>query len=73
MKFTAGQQLITRNGDDQSNPFTGIVVKRTAKTAVIKTRMCGEKRCKIYTDDNGVEFVFPFGQHSMAVVFKADR
>lgn len=69
-KFTAGQTLESRSICDHNCIFTGTVIKRTAKTVTINTRMKGEKRCKIHTNDEG-EFIFPFGQYSMAPVFRA--
>jgi len=68
--FTEGQKLATRAICDSECVFTGKVVRRTAKTVTIKTGMMGVKRCKIHTNDEG-EFVFPYGRHSMAPVFRA--
>lgn len=70
-KFTQGQKLSSRSICDSECIFTGTVVKRTAKTATIKTSMSGEKRCKIHIDTDGNEFVYPHGQYSMAPVFRA--
>ena len=70
MKFQAGQKLQTRSICDHNCIFTGTVVKRTEKTATIDAGR-GEKRCKIYHDTDGAEYVFPFGQFSMAPIFRA--
>lgn len=68
--FTNGQALSTRSIGDSNCIFTGTVIKRTAKTVTVNTRMEGEKRCKIHTNDEG-EFIFPFGRYSMCPVFRA--
>ena len=60
-------------GDSDSTFFCG-VVKRSAKTVTLKTD--GHKETKtrrIKIDDNGNEFVFPFGQYSMSPVLRASR
>lgn len=68
--FTTNQQLSTRSICDHDCIFEGVIVKRTAKTVTINTRMKGEARCKIHLNDEG-EFIFPFGRYSMAPVFRA--
>ena len=72
-KFTPGEQLSTRSIGDWNCEFQGHVIKRTAKTVTIYTRMNGEARCKIHLDDDGNEFVFPYGRYSMSPVFRAGR
>lgn len=69
-QFTVGQKLSTRSICDADCVFQGEVLKRTAKTVTIKTRMEGETRCKVHTGDEG-EFIFPYGRYSMAPVFRA--
>jgi len=68
--FSAGQQLSSRSICDSNCEFTGAVIKRTAKTVTIETRMKGIARCKVQTDDEG-EYIFPFGKYSMAPIFRA--
>lgn len=68
--FTENQKLSTPSIGNSDCIFTGIVIKRTAKTVTIKTDMEGEKRCKIHNNDEG-EFIFPFGQYSMCPTFRA--
>lgn len=70
-KFTAGQKLATRSFCDYDCIFRATVVKRTAKTLTVSIRG-NEKRCKVYTDDHGNEYIYPMGQYSMAPGFFAD-
>jgi len=69
--FEAGQTLQTKSICDSECVFTGTVVKRTTKTVTIETRIKGLKRVKIHTETNGAEYCFPFGQYSMAPIFRA--
>lgn len=69
-QFKAGQKLSSRSICDADCKFEGEVLKRTAKTVTINTRMHGETRCKIHKGDEG-EFIFPYGRYSMAPVFRA--
>ncbi len=69
--FTTGQKLSTRSICDSDCIFEGRILKRTAKTATISTRMDGEKRCKIHIDTDGSEYLFPHGTYSMAPIFRA--
>lgn len=69
-KFEANQEIKARSICDSNCVFEAVVVKRTAKTVTINLRN-EEKRVKIYTDDDGVEFIFPFGQYSMAPIMRA--
>lgn len=68
--FTKDQELSTSSICDSNCIFKGIVIKRTAKSVVLKTSMRGEKRVKIHNDGDG-EYIFPFGQYSMAPIFRA--
>ena len=71
-KFAQGQKLSTRSICNHDCIFRGEVLKRTAKTVTIDVR--GEaKRCKVHLDDDGTEFIFPFGRYSMAAIFRAGR
>lgn len=67
--FTANQELSARSICDNNCIFRATVVKRTAKTITIKDDQ-GERRCKIHNYGDG-EFIFPFGQYSMAAIFRA--
>jgi len=69
--FTTGQALSASSICDSNCIFTGTVLKRTAKTVTIKTRMDGEKRCKIHNSEDGSEFIYPHGRYSMAAIFRA--
>jgi len=67
--FSIGQQLSTSSICDSNCIFKAEVIKRTAKTVTIKVR--GELvRRKIQIFD-GAESIFPFGQYSMAPIFRA--
>ena len=70
-QFTAGQKLQARSIGDSNTIFEGEVVKRTAKTVTVKTRMKGVQSYRVKVDGDGNEFIFPFGQYSMAPIFKA--
>ncbi|MBE9515952.1 MAG: hypothetical protein IME93_03125 [Proteobacteria bacterium] len=69
--FTTGQQLSARSICDHDCVFEGQVLKRTAKTVTINTRMKGVSRCKVHNDEQGNEFIFPYGRYSMAPIFRA--
>ena len=69
-QFTVNQQLSSRSICNHECVFEGKVLRRTAKTVTINTRMEGKKRCKIHISDEG-EFIFPFGRYSMATIFRA--
>jgi len=69
--FTANQELSERSIGDHNCIFTATVLKRTAKTITIIGGMIKEPtRVKIHVSDDG-EYVFPYGQYSMAPRFKA--
>jgi hypothetical protein len=68
--FTKNQTLEARSICDHNCIFTGIVIKRTAKTVTVKTDMEGIKRCKVHNIGEG-EFIYPFGRYSMAPIFRA--
>ena len=68
--FTDSQQLFSRSICDHECIFRGVVIKRTEKTVTITTPRTGVKRCKIHLNDEG-EYIFPFGQYSMAPIFRA--
>ena len=67
--FTQGQELSTPSICDSECIFTANVIKRTAKTITIMVHG-DSKRCKIHNDGE-CEFIFPFGQYSMAAIFRA--
>jgi len=69
-KFFSGQELSNSSLGDHSCIFAGKVIKRTAKTVTIETDE-GVKRCKIFTDRDGGEYIYPFGRYSMATIFRA--
>lgn len=69
-RFTLGQELSESSICDHECIYTATVLKRTAKTVTIAVRG-KSKRCKIHNDQEGDEFIFPFGQYSMAAIFSA--
>lgn len=69
-KFTVGQKLSTSSICDSECIYTETILKRTKKTVTI-TAHGEEKRCKIHHDDDGNEFIFPYGQYSMCPIFRA--
>jgi len=69
--FKAGKEYYGRFTCSSETIDTIKVIRRTAKTAwVINDRT--EKKMKIHNYD-GVEFVYPHGRYSMAMVIKASR
>ncbi len=66
----AGQTLSARSICDHNCIFSCTVLSRTAKMATVKVDR-KEKRVKIHTDTDGVEFIFALGQFSMAPIFRA--
>ncbi len=70
MEFFTGQKLKARSICDYDCIYTAVVLKRTAKTVTIEQRGSLERR-KIHIDDNGGEFIYPFGKYSMASIFRA--
>lgn len=65
----AGTTLTTRSICDADCIFTCKVIKRTAKRATVlidgQTKTCGIKQ------RDGVEFIMPYGNYSMAPTFRA--
>ena len=49
------------------------VIKRTAKTVTIKDQFGEVSRRKIYTTSEGVEWILPTGNYSMAPICTAER
>ena len=71
MQFKTGQQLASRSICDHECIFRATVLKRTAKTVTISRPGRDDKRCKIHLDDDSHEYIFPYGQYSMAAIFRA--
>lgn len=71
-KFIPGTTLATTSICDSECVFTAEVLKVTAKTVTIKTRMSGVKRCKIH-NTGAEDFIYPEGRYSMATIFRAGR
>ncbi len=61
--------LTARSACDHNCIFTAKLIKRTAKTATVKA-MNITRRCKIYTNSEGKEYIFALGKYSMAPIFK---
>ena len=62
--------LYTRSIGDHNCIFTATVLKVTKKMVTFIAE--GEtKRAKIHTDDDGVQFFFPFGRYSFAPRLRA--
>ena len=49
------------------------VIKRTAKTVTIKDQFGEVSRRKIYTNSEGVEWILPTGNYSMAPICTAEK
>jgi len=69
--FAKGQELSTASICDSDCIFKAIVIKRTAKTVTIEQYGREQKRCKIHHDDEGNEYIYPHGRHSMCAIFRA--
>jgi len=69
-KFEVGRIYFARSLCDYNCIFSYKILRRTQKTATIKT-MCGIKRRKIYVWKD-VETIHPEGKFSMCPVLKAD-
>lgn len=69
--FTVGIEVKSRSVCDHDCIFSATVTKRTAKMVTFAGTMLEPKTCKIHVDCDGNEFAFPYGQYSMAPVFKA--
>ena len=72
-KFEAGMNVSTRSICDHNCIYKGVIISRTEKTVTIKTAMEGVKRCKIFIDGDGGEYIMPFGKYSMAPSFRATK
>lgn len=68
--FEVGKTYQTRSACDHNCIFEAKVIKKTAKTVTVETRMEGVKRCKVHSHD-GEQFFYPFGQYSMAPMMRA--
>jgi hypothetical protein len=71
-RFEAGQSVSCRSVCNHDCVWTGIILKRTAKTVTVKLAHERERRCKIHVR-RGVEFIYPFGQYSMAPIIWASE
>jgi len=70
-KFVEGKSYMVRYiTSDLTYPIQ--VVKRTAKTIVVKGRSLDNKRLKIQVYD-GAEYVLPYGSYSMAPVLRSTK
>ena len=61
--------LTARSACDYNCIFKATLIKRTKKTATVKA-MNIIRRCKIYTDLEGKEYIYALGQYSMAPKFR---
>lgn len=74
-KFEAGKTYVGRSTVDTDYVIWAEIVRRTAKSAVIKTNSNPDgKRVKIYvTHDGKEEYLLPWGRFSMAPCISANR
>ena len=70
--FIAGRSYSTASACDHNAIFQYKVISRRLTTITI-IKEGKEKRCKIYTDDHGVEYFLPEGKYSMCPVIRANR
>ena len=71
-KFETGKKYFCRSICDSDCVFEFEVVKRTEKTITIKNWMGETKRKKI-TIENGIEYIYPLGQYSMAPTLRSNK
>lgn len=71
-KFETGKKYFCRSICDSDCVFEFEVVKRTEKTVTIKDFMGETKRRKI-TIENGIEYIYPLGQYSMAPTLRSNN
>lgn len=70
-KLTVDMTLEARSVCDHNCVWYAQVLKRTAKYVTLYVAHVGNKRCKVHTDEDGNEYVYPLGQYSMAPVMRA--
>lgn len=68
MTFKPGKTYYTRSICDHNCIFEVTVSKRTAKTITTSE----DKRLKVYTNEDGIEYVKPHGSYSMCAIIRAD-
>ena len=69
-KFQTNGFYTTRSICDSNCIFRVLILKRTAKTVTVRDDQGRSYRCKIYTDHDGSEYIKPFGNYSMAPIFR---
>ena len=74
-KFRVNQCLRARSICDYNCVFYGYVIDRTENTLTLnlESESYGIKKRKIYKDEEGNEYCFPFGKYSMAPIFRAEE
>ena len=72
IKFEVGKKYFCRSIADTDCVFEFEVVKRTEKTVTIKDFMGKTKRKKINME-NGIEYIYPLGQFSMAPTLRSNK
>ena len=69
--FEVGKTYYTRSACDHNCVFSFEVKSRTAKTVTLNKGYGNDYRKKIYTNDDGQEYTFPNGMHSMCPIIDA--
>lgn len=74
-RFEINNTYATRSAIDADHVIWAKILKRTEKSAVIKTTLNpGGKRVKIHRSHNGdYEYLMPWGRYSMAPCIIADE
>ena len=70
--FIAGRSYSTGSACDHNAIFEYTVISRSLTMIKIKSND-KEKRCKIYTDGDGIEYILPEGKYSMCPVVRANK
>ena len=70
-QFKENQILETRSICDHDCIFDGRVISRTEKTVKLDLGSDGIKNVKIFTEENGDEYCYPYGRYSFAPIFRA--
>ena len=73
-RFEVGQTYWTRSIGDADCIIEKKILKRTAKTVTVNAGGSrSQTRFKIHVDEDGREFIFPWGRFSMCPALGADR
>ena len=70
-RFEVGKTYATSSICDHNCVFSYTIIKRTAKTVVIRDKFGDTRRCKLHNGYHGAECIYPQGVYSMCPVLDA--